>query len=42
LSRFLAQHAHVSVDLDIEYRKADHADRFRVVVVPGRAGQASR
>jgi hypothetical protein len=29
LSRFPAQHAGVSVDLDIEYRKADHADRFR-------------
>ena len=42
LSRFLAQHAGVSVDLDIEYRHADRADRFRVVVAPGRAGQTSR
>ena len=31
-----------SVDLDIEYRQTDHAERFRLVVVPGRAGQTSR
>ena len=42
LSRFLARHAGVSVDLDIEYRQTDHAERFRLVVMPGRAGQTSR
>ena len=42
LSRFLARHAGVSVDLDIEYHKADHAARFRLVVLPGQAGQTSR
>ena len=41
-SRFLGRHAGVSVDLDIEYRQTAHAERFRVVVMPGRAGQASR
>jgi len=38
LSRFLARHAGVSVDLDIEYRQTDHAERFRLVVLPGRTG----
>jgi len=42
LSRFLAEHGDRSLDLDVDYRQADRAARFRLVVAPGRAGQASR
>ena len=42
LSRFLVQHRGVSLDLDIEYRRFTHVERFRLVIVPGRANQTSR
>jgi len=42
LSRFLAQHPRTSLDVDIEYRRHGRCDAFRLVVVPGRAGQCSR
>jgi hypothetical protein len=42
LSRFLAQHPAVALDLAIEYRHSGQPHRFRLVVVPGRANQMSR
>ena len=40
LSRFLAAHCDVALDLDIEYRQAGRSACFRLVVVPGRAPES--
>ena len=42
LSRFLAAHGDVVLDLDIAYRQADRSACFRLVVVPSSAGRTSR
>ena len=42
LSRFLAQHAHSRVDLDVDYARGARVIGFRVVVVPGRDATMTR